>query len=94
MEMTWAERMVAEYKQKVLEEGVELGLEQGREQGLEKGVEQGVRSTLLRLLGRRFGEVPPTVRARVEAIDSLDELGGLTDRILEVKSIEELGLGH
>ncbi|HXU34578.1 MAG TPA: DUF4351 domain-containing protein [Thermoanaerobaculia bacterium] len=86
MEMTWADRMVAEYRQKVLAEGLE--------QGIEKGVEQGVRRTLLRLLGRRFGEVPPAVRARVEAIDSLDELGGLTDRILEVKSIEELGLGH
>jgi hypothetical protein len=90
MEMTWAERMVAEYREKVLTEG----LEQGLELGIEKGVEQGVRRTLLRLLGRRFGEVPPAVRERVEAIDSLDELGGLTDRILEVNSIEELGLGR
>ncbi|MEP7009648.1 MAG: DUF4351 domain-containing protein [Acidobacteriota bacterium] len=86
MEMTWAEQMVAEYRQKFLAEGLE--------QGLEQGVEQGVRSTLLRQILRRFGEVPPAVRARVEAIDSLDELGGLTERILEVKSIEELGLGH
>ncbi len=78
MEMTWADRMVAEYRQKVLAEGLE----------------QGVRNTLLRLLGRRFGTVPPAVRAQVEAIDSLEELGGLTDRILEVKSIEELGLGR
>ena len=89
MEMTWAERMVAEYRQKVLAEG----LEQGIEKGIEKGLERGVRNTLLRQLGRRFGAVPPAVRARVEAISSLDELGGLTDRILEVKSIEELGLG-
>jgi len=54
--------------------------------------EEGVRSTLLRQIGKRFGEVPPAVRARVEAIDSLDELGDLTDRILEVKSLDELGL--
>jgi hypothetical protein len=72
MEMTWAERMAADYQKKFREEGV--------------------RSTLLRQIGKRFGEVPPAVRARVEAIDSLDELGDLTDRILEVKSLDELGL--
>jgi len=74
MEMTWADQMVAEYRQKVLGEGI--------------------RTTLLRLLGQRFGAVPPAVRERVEAIESLDELGGLTDRILKVESIEELGLGN
>ncbi len=82
MEMTWAEQMVAEYREKVLAEG------------LEKGVEQGVRNTLLRQIWRRFGAVPPAVRERVEAIDSQEELNGLADRILEAKSIEELGLGR
>ena len=74
-----------------LQQGIEQGIEQGREQGLGQAAER-LRSTLLRLLGQRFGEVSPAVRARVEAIDSLDELGDLTDRILEVKSLDELGL--
>ncbi len=78
MRMTWADRMEVEYEQR----------------GLEKGVEKGTRQTLLRLLGKRFGEVSPAVRERVEAISSTEELGGLIDRILEVKSIEELGLGE
>ena len=81
MEMTWAEQMVAEYREKVLEEGIGKGVDR-------------LRKTFLRQLGQRFGAVPPAVRERVEAIDSLDELGGLTDRILEVRSIEELGLGR
>ncbi len=85
MRMTWADRMEVEYRQK--------GLAQGLEQGLEQGIEKGTRQTLLRLLGKRFGEVSPAVRERVEAIGTLDELGGLIDRILEVRSIEELGLG-
>ena len=104
MEMTWAERMAADYQAKFREEGVLLGLQQGIEKGIEQGIEKGreqglgqatqrLRNTLLRLLGQRFGKIPPAVRARVEAIDSLDELGGLTDRILEVKSLDELGLG-
>ena len=85
MEMTWADRIGAQYLQK------------GKEQGLEQGLERGaalLRHTLLRLLGQRFGEISPKVRKRLEAIGSLDELGGLADRVLEVDSIEELGLGN
>ncbi len=89
MEMTWADRMEAQYEQR----GLKKGLEQGLERGLGKGVAR-LRSTLLRQLGQRFGDVSPAVRARIAAIDSLDELGGLADRILEVKSLEELGLGR
>jgi hypothetical protein len=85
MEMTWADRIGEKYLQK--------GVEQGREEGLERGAER-LRHTLLRQLGQRFGEISPKVRKRIEAISSLDELGGLADRILEVESIEELGLGN
>jgi hypothetical protein len=88
MEMTWADRMAAQYMQ----QGLQQGMEKGLEKGLEKGAER-LRNVLLRQLGKRFGEVSPTVRERVEAIESLDELEGLADRLLEVKSIEELGLG-
>jgi flagellar biosynthesis/type III secretory pathway protein FliH len=105
MELTWADRMAIQYTQKGMEQGVKKGLRQGVKQGLEqgvkkgvkqgvrKGVEQGVRDTLLHLLAKRFGKISPAVRGRVEAIGSLEELTGLVDRILEVKSIEELGLG-
>lgn len=89
MEMTWADRMQAQYLQK----GMEQGLERGREEGLERGAER-LRHTLLRQLGQRFGQVSPAVRKRIEAIGSLDELGGIADRVLEVQSIEELGLGN
>ena len=92
MEMTWADRMAAQYMQQYTQQGLEKGLEKGLERGLAKGAER-FRNALLRQLGKRFGEVSPTLRERVEAIESLDELEGLADRILEVKSIEELGLG-
>jgi hypothetical protein len=106
MELTWEDRMAIQYTQKGIEKGVKQGLQQGEKRGIEKGVkkgieqgvregrEQGVRDTLLRLLSKRFGPVPQAVRRRVEAIESLEELSGLVDRILEVKSIEELGLGN
>ena len=84
MEMTWADRIGAQIGAQYLQKGVEQGLERGAER---------LRSTLLRLIEQRFGGVSPKVRKRIEAIGSLDELGGLADRILEVESIEELGLG-
>jgi hypothetical protein len=97
MEMTWADRIGAQYLQKGVEQGLEKGLQEGLEQGLERGLERGaelLRHTLLRQLGQRFGEVSPKIRKRIEAIGSLDELGGIADRVLEVESIEELGLGN
>ncbi|HEX4965926.1 MAG TPA: DUF4351 domain-containing protein [Thermoanaerobaculia bacterium] len=59
---------------------------------MEKGTRQGVRKVLLLQLGKRFGPLPETVRRRVEAIDSLDLLTGLAERLLSAHSLEEMGL--
>ena len=80
--MTWADKIRAE--------GWRDGLEQGMEKGLERGKEQGARRILLRLLGLRFGPVPEAVRRRVEAIESLETLTELADRVLMARSIEDL----
>jgi len=77
--MTWADKIRAE--------GWRDGLEQGRRQG-----EQGARRILLRLLGLRFGPLPETVRRRVDAIDSLETLTDLADRVLAARSIDDLGI--
>jgi hypothetical protein len=61
------------------------------EQGLTAGL-QALRQVVVRLLGRRFGPVPETVQRKVEAIDSMESLGSLAERVLEVESIEEMGL--
>lgn len=83
MELTWAERMELQ--------GVEKGMEKGLEQGLTAGI-QALRQVVVRLLGRRFGPVPETVQRKVEAIDSMESLGSLAEKVLEVESIEEMGL--
>jgi uncharacterized protein YunC (DUF1805 family) len=79
MEMTWAERMEAEYTRK------------GVEAGIEKGI-AALRQVVLRLLDRRFGSVPETVRRKVEAIDAMEPLADLAEKVLEVRSIEDMGL--
>jgi hypothetical protein len=74
--MTWADRIRAE----------------GWRDGIEKGQERGARRILLRQLALRFGPLPEAAHRRVEAIDSLERLTQLADRVLVAKSLDELGL--
>ncbi|HYX22571.1 MAG TPA: DUF4351 domain-containing protein [Thermoanaerobaculia bacterium] len=80
MAMTWSETQQAK------------GREEGRREGMEKGAQAGARQVLLHQLGKRFGPLPESVRLKVEAIDSLDLLTRLAERLLAVHSLEELGL--
>jgi len=83
MEMTWEERMEVKYTQK----GIEKGIGQGIEQGIET-----LRAVVLQLLGRRFGSVPDTVRRKVEAIDEMKPLADLASRVLDLQSVDDVGL--
>ncbi len=60
--------------------------------GLEKGRMEGMRSVIEGLLERRFGELPPRSRRRLAAIDSADGLSDLAGRVLDARSLRELGL--
>jgi predicted transposase YdaD len=69
--------------------------ERMEEKYTQKGIEQGIealRRVVLRLLSRRFGSVPETVRRRVEGIEAMEPLENLAERALEAQSIEDLGL--
>ena len=72
------------------EEGREEGREKGREEGLEKGKIAGARKILFRLAEVRFGPAGKSTRAAIEAIDELDRLEKMTDRILTAKNWREL----
>ena len=80
VKMTWSETLEAK------------GREKGRREGKKEGIEEGAQKVLLHLLGARFGPLPETVRRRVEAIDSLDLLTRLAERIVSAHSLEEMGL--
>jgi hypothetical protein len=66
--------------------------EEGRREGVEEGAQTGVKRVLLLQLGKRFGPLPENVCRRVEAIDSLDLLTRLAERLLSAHSLEEMGL--
>jgi predicted transposase YdaD len=64
-------------------------IEQGEQQGIEKGIAQGERKLLLRLLERRFGELPEAVVDRVNAANG-EQLERWADQILDAESIDDV----
>lgn len=80
----FARRYVAEGLQK----GIEQGIERGIEQGLERGHVEGRAALLIRMLARRFGNVPDALQARIRAA-SIDDLDAIGDRVLTASTIDE-----
>jgi len=91
MELTWLGKAEARGVEKGLEQGMQKGIERGMVKGIAQGVEQ-MRRVVLRLLTQRFGPVPTKVRRKIEAIDSLEPLADLAERVLVVSAIDDLDL--
>jgi hypothetical protein len=63
--------------------------------GIEKGMERGIermRRVVLRQIEQRFGAVPAKMRRKIEAIDSMEPLADLAEKVLVVDSVGALGL--
>jgi hypothetical protein len=59
---------------------------------IEEGRQRGMRDVLGRLLVQRFGPLSPSIASRLEAIHSTEELEGLAERVIQARSLAELGL--
>ena len=66
------------------EEGREEGWGKGREEGYRAGSLEEVRKTLFRLGRKRLGEPPAATVTGLEAIDDLERLEQLSERLLDV----------
>jgi hypothetical protein len=62
------------------------------DEGVEQGMQEGMRKVLRRLLAQRFGPLSPSIASRLEAIHSAEELEGLAERVIQARSLAELGL--
>lgn len=92
MELTW----LGQAEARGIEKGIEKGIERGKREGREEGMAQAVgrmQRVVLRQIEQRFGAVPAKVRRKIEAIDSLEPLADLAERVLVVEAVGELGLG-
>ncbi len=78
--------------QAILKEGRNEGLVEGRKEGLVEGRLTGERQLLIRLGTKRFGPPDAATLAAIEAIQDLDRLESLGERILEpeVQNWDEL----
>ncbi len=104
MELTWLGQAEARGMEKGIEKGIQKGIERGKKEGKKEGLAQGaetatrqavgrMRRVVLRQIEQRFGAVPTKMRQKIEAIDSLESLADLAERVLIVESASELGLG-
>jgi hypothetical protein len=59
-----------------------------------KGELKGKRKTLLRLLTTKFGPLPASAVAQIEAVTSPSELDTYLDRFVTANSLDEIGLGR
>ena len=81
------------FEELALKEGLEKGLVEGRQEGLveglEKGIVQNAREAILDVLDTRFGQVPDSLRERINAIGSERTLKELHRRAILTPSLEE-----
>jgi predicted transposase YdaD len=71
------------------ERGEEKGRVRGRAEGRMEGRAQEARHALLRVIERRFGEVPPDLRTQVEGLATLERLEWLLDEAVTCASLTE-----
>lgn len=72
-----------------LEKGLEKGRVEGRAQGRELGRQEGALALLERLLTRRFGPLPKTVKTKL-AKASLSQLEAWSDKLEEAQSLQQV----
>jgi predicted transposase YdaD len=63
-------------------------LTEGEERGLQQGLQQGARQQLMRVLRRRFGEIPQELEVRLEG-KNVEQLETLMDSAIAVSSLDE-----
>ena len=69
-----------------------IAREQGIEQGIEQGVEQGVRGAVFQALEVRFGQIPNSLRDKIEQCRDLERLRVLHRDALSVDTLTDLRL--
>lgn len=82
--MTLAERF-DQWAQQYEQRGKQEGLQKGRQEGQQEGEAR----LLLRLLTRRFGELPVDAVTRIQRAN-LPQLEAWSDRVLDARSLAEV----
>lgn len=73
-------------------EGIQEGIQAGIQKGIQEGIQAGKKETLLRLMRRKFGELPEGAVKTIRQITAGDSLDELADRVLDAKSLDDMRL--
>ncbi len=87
--LTTEELKRTRFYQEIYTEGRQEGLQQGLRQGLQEGLHQGEAVVILRLLRRRFGEMPPAMEERIRQL-SVAQIEALAEVLLDFTDLGEL----
>jgi hypothetical protein len=87
--LEWEQRTEQRGIEQGIERGIEQGIERGIEQGIERGIEQGERSLILRLLTRKFGELPDSLQSPMDRL-TLSQLENLGEALLDFATLTDL----
>jgi len=97
MAQTWLGKAEARGRAEGQEKGLQMGLQKGLQQGIRKGKAEGraeavdrMRQLVLGRIEQRFGEVPERVQARIQAIDALEPLAEMLEKLPLLRSAEDL----
>jgi len=75
----------------MLAERVTEWTQQWKQEGFEEGLER-LRTVLLREIEGRFGALPESLRGKLAALDSIEEIARLIARVATAPSLAELKL--
>lgn len=78
-----------EYQSEFARRYISLGREEGKAEGKAEGVAEGRAEILIKLLGLRFGALPPGAEARIRSA-GIDELDRLAARVLTAQTLEDV----
>jgi hypothetical protein len=76
------------WRDKGREEGMTLGRQEGMALGRQEGLARGQIQSALRILRRRFGDLPADVAEKIQALPN-EMLGDLLDASLDFRSLDE-----
>ena len=63
--------------------------QQLHQKGLQEGLEKGLRQTLIKILQRRFGQIPEGLVEAINGIHETARMESLVDAALDAASMEE-----
>jgi predicted transposase/invertase (TIGR01784 family) len=70
-------------------EALQVGETRGREEGKQEGRREGELRTILRILDRKFGTLPPQLVSQISALP-IERLDDLADAVLDLQNLDEL----